>query len=229
MIPEALARLLSTSALAGTRSSLTLLLLALAARLELLPLGGSLAGGGAWMTSNVGLGLLLALVVLEELAEQDEDLQAVFDLFAYALRGGAGALAAHGLQASASAAGLELPDWGAALIGAGVATGTHHLRARVHEQLAGVGDSVLSPRTWLAWLELGGVLGLTIAVVFAPAIALGFVVVASLGGAAVVLVRRAAEQRLYRRPCPGCGGRIRVEASRCPGCKQGVPVVRWLK
>ena len=223
---ETIARLLSTSALAGTRASLTLLCLALAARFELL------SAPHPWMTSNIGLALLLALVVAEELAEQDEDLQALFDVAAYALRAGAGALAAGSIEAAAVGVGLELSDdvlgVGAALVGAGVATATHHLRAQLHEQLGGVGDSLLSPRTWLAWLELGGVVGLMIAVVFAPVIALGFVVVATLGGVAAVLGKRAAENRIWRRACPSCGARIRVEACRCPSCKQGVPVQTWL-
>lgn len=220
MIAELIARLLSTSALAGTRGSLTLLALALAARL--------LSAPQPWMTSNVGLGLLLALVVLEELAEQDEDLQALFDTFAYVLRGGAGALAAASLQASAGEAGLPLPEWGAALLGAGVATATHHLRARLHEQLRGAGDGLLSPRTWLAWLELGGVMGVLVAIVFAPVVALGFVVLASVGGIAAVIGKRAVEDRVWRRGCSSCGFRARVEARRCPACKQPLDVQRWL-
>gem|GEM_PF-1174897 len=226
MIAETIARLLSTSALAGTRASLTLLGLALAARFELV------SAPHPWMTSNIGLALLLALVVVEELAEQDEDLQALFDVAAYALRAGAGALAAGTVEAAALGVDVDVSDdvvgVGAALIGAGVATATHHLRAQVHEQLRGIGDSLLSPRTWLAWLELGGVLGLMIAVVFAPAIALGFVVVASLAGVAAVLGKRAAENRIWRRACPNCGARVRVEACRCPSCKQGVEVRTWL-
>jgi hypothetical protein len=226
VIAETIARLLSTSALAGTRASLTLLCLALAARFELL------SAPHPWMTSNVGLALLLALVILEELAEQDEDLQALFDVAAYALRAGAGALAAGTIETAAVGVGVDVSEdvmgVGAALIGAAVATATHHLRAQLHEQLGGIGDSLLSPRTWLAWLELGGVLGLMIAVVFAPAIALGFVVVASLGGVAAVLAKRATEDRIWRRPCPSCGARVRVEACRCPSCKQPVEVRLWL-
>lgn len=225
MIAEVIARLISTSALAGTRASLTLLCLGLAARFELL------AAPHPWMTSNIGLGVLLALVIVEELAEQDEDLQALFDVFAYALRGGAGALAAGTIQASASEIGVELPhelsQWGSALLGATLAVGTHHLRAQLHEQLHGVGDSVLSPRTWLAWLELGGVLGLMVAIVLAPIVALGFVITASLAGVGVIAAKRAAEDRLWRRVCEGCGARARVEASRCPGCKQTLEIQRW--
>ena len=124
---ELVARLISTSALAGTRASLTLLCLALAARFELV------AAPQDWMTTNVGLGILLALVVVEELAEQDEDLQALFDVFAYALRAGAGALAAGSIQGSAAQVGVDVPGWGAAIVGAGLATGTHHMRAQLHE------------------------------------------------------------------------------------------------
>ena len=218
---ELVARLISTSALAGTRASLTLLCLALAARFELV------AAPQEWMTTNVGLGILLALAVVEELAEQDEDLQALFDLFAYALRGGAGALAAGSIQASAAALGVDVPAWGAAVVGAGLATGTHHLRAQLHEQLRGVGDSVLSPRTWLAWLELGGVLGLMVAIVLAPVLALVFVILASVGALALIGTKRAVEDRVSRRACDHCGARPRVEARRCPSCKQAIPVQRW--
>jgi hypothetical protein len=214
MTAELLARLLSTSALAGTRASLVLLAIAVAARFEVL------SAPQPWMTSNVGLGLLLALVVLEELAEQDEDLQALFDTFAYALRGGAGALAVS----SVSEVGGPLPEWGAAVLGAAAATGTHHLRARLHQQLQGLGDGVLSPRTWLAWLELGGVVGLLIAVVFAPVIALAFIVLASVGGIAMMLGKRAVEDRVWRRECSSCRFRARVEARRCPSCKQALDV-----
>ncbi len=222
MIGELLARVLSTGALAGTRASLTLLGVALAARL------GLMGAPQEWMTSDVGLGLLLALVVLEELAEQDEDLQALFDVFAYALRGGAGALAAGTIAGATGELGVELPGWAAALIGAGVATGTHHLRARLHAQLTGIGDGLLSPRTWLAWLELGGVLGLLVAVVMAPVVALAFVGVASVAGLGVLVGRRMLENRVHRRACPACGYRARVEAGLCAGCKRGLAIERRL-
>lgn len=221
MIAELIARLISTSALAGTRASLTLLCLALAARLDLV------SAPQPWMVSNVGLGILLALVVVEELAEQDEDLQALFDVFAYALRGGAGALAAGSLEGSAAQLGVDIPGWAAALVGAALATGTHHMRSGLHEQLRGVGDGLLSPRTWLAWLELGGVLGLMVAIVFAPILALVFVVLASLAGVALIVSKRALEDRVWRRDCARCGARARVEARRCPSCKQAIPVERW--
>lgn len=218
---ELVARLISTSALAGTRASLTLLCLALAARFEIV------AAPQEWMSTNLGLGILLALVVVEELAEQDEDLQAVFDVFAYALRGGAGALAAGSIQGTAAQLGVDVPGWGAAIVGAGLATGTHHMRAQLHEQLRGVGDSVLSPRTWLAWLELGGVLGLMVAIMIAPVLALVFVVLASLGGLALLGSKRAVENRVWRRDCGHCRARARVEARRCPSCKHDLPVQRW--
>ena len=219
---ELLARTLATSALAGTRSSLTLLALALLAR------AGMGAPPQAWMISNVGLGLLLALVVLEEFAEQDEDLQALFDIFAYALRAGAGVLSAGALQAGASEVGVALPGWAAALAGAGVATATHHLRAQLHQQLHGFGESLLSPRTWLAWLELGGVVGLLAAVALAPVLALAFVIAASVAGVLALLARRAAEDRLYRRDCPNCSARARTEASICPSCRGPLEVQRQL-
>nr|WP_255216164.1 DUF4126 family protein [Pseudenhygromyxa sp. WMMC2535] len=209
--------MLTASSLTGTRSSLTLLILAIASR------AAHFEDPQDWMSSNVGLGLLLALVVIEELAEQDEDLRALVDLFAYALRAGAGALAATYLQ---SADLTFLPDWGAALIGAGGAVATHHLRSRLHEQLSGLGDHLLNPRTWLAWLELGGVLGLTIALLLSPLIALAFVLLATLMAVVALYTRRAAERRLFRRPCPSCNFHPRIEASRCPSCKTSLEIQR---
>ncbi len=223
-VAELVARLLATSSLAGTRGGLTLLALAIAARM------GVMEAPQEWMVSNIGLGILLAVVVIEELAEQDEDLQALVDLCAYALRGGAGALAAGSIQATAASAGVEgLPAWAAALAGATIAVATHHLRARLHEQLEGIGEGLLSPRTWLAWLELGGVIGLMVAVVLAPAIALGFVILASALSLLALGLRRAAEDKLRRRGCEGCTHRARVEASRCPSCKRPLEVARWLQ
>ena len=216
---ELLARTLTTSALAGTRSSLTLLGLAVAARFDVV------APPQAWMVSDIGLGILLALVVLEELAEQDEDLQALFDVFAYALRAGAGALSAAALQDSTGGA---VPGWAAAVAGATVATATHHLRAQLHEQLQGFGESLLSPRTWLAWLELGGVVGLLAAVVLAPVLALAFVVLASVMGLSALIAKKAAEDRLWRRDCEHCNARVRVEARVCPSCRGAVPIAREL-
>lgn len=217
---ELIARVLSGSSLAGTRSSLTLLLLGIAGRM------GWLGGlDDSWFASDVGLAVLLALTVLEEFAEQDEDMQAVLTAINYGVRGTGGALTAWTLQQTGAD---ELPTWLAPVLGAGLAVGTHHLRSKLHASLRGVGDGMLSPRTWLGWLEVGGVLGLCVAIVLAPAIALAFVVLAAIAAGIALVVRRLADRRLNYRACPHCGRLARKEAWRCPHCRNTVQIERWL-
>ena len=219
MSPAGIAQLISVSASAGARGSLTLLMLASAARLgfaELPPFLEILA-------SDQGLAALAALSAFEEFAEQDEDLQQVIQVLNLVTRGIAGSLAALSL---APETGTPEPLAGA--IGFGTAAGTQWLRGRVHETLAGLGDGIHSPRTWLAYLETGGVVGLVIAVLAAPFLALGFVLAAGLAGLAALVIRRAADDRINRRSCPHCGKRARVEASICPHCRQAIPIQRSL-
>lgn len=219
MNPAGIAQLISVSASAGARGSLTLLMLASAARLgfaELPPFLEILA-------SDQGLAALAALSAFEEFAEQDEDLQQVVQMLNLVTRGIAGSLAALSL---APETGTPEPLAGA--IGFGTAAGTQWLRGRVHETLAGLGDGIHSPRTWLAYLEAGGVVGLVVAVLAAPFLALAFVLAAGLAGVAALVIRRAADDRINRRNCPSCGKRARVEASVCPHCRQPIPVQRIL-
>ena len=112
-------------------------------------------------------------------------------------------------------------------VGAVMAVGTHGLRSQLHEGLRGFGDSVLSPRTWLLWLERGGMLGLLIAMLLAPVIALGFVILAAVGAGIGLLVRRHLDKAWFRRACPSCEHMARVDASRCPDCKESLEVARW--
>jgi hypothetical protein len=217
---QLIAQLLSGSSLAGARSSLTLLLLGLAGRMGWLP-----QFEDTWFASNVGLALLLGVTVIEEFVEQDEDMQSVMAAINYGIRGTGGALTAYALQQTG---GEELPPWVAAALGAGVAVATHDLRMRLHHTLHGVGDNMLSPRTWLNWLELGGVVGVCAAIVFAPMIALGFIVLATVAGALALIVRRIADKSLNYRDCPACQKSARVEAWRCPHCRQNIPIERWL-
>lgn len=217
---DLVARVVSGSSLAGARSSLTLLLLGVAGRM------GWLEGPeDSWFASDIGLAVLLALTVMEEFAEQDEDMQAVLTAVNYGVRGTGGALTAWTLQ---HAGAEQLPTWVAPLVGAGLAVGTHHLRSKLHASLRGVGDGLLSPRSWLGWLEVGGVVGLCVAIVLAPAIALVFVVLATIAGALALVLRRVADRQLNYRACPQCGQLARKEAWRCPHCRAGIPIERWL-
>jgi lipopolysaccharide biosynthesis regulator YciM len=172
------------------------------------------------------LGLLVALVVLDELVERDPDLQQAMVLVNVGIRGAVGAVSAWGLE---DALGDALPDPIVWLIGAGVAVGVHLLRARVQAHLPDAGEGWLNPRTWLGWLEVGGVVGLVTAVFLAPFVALAFVVLATVGGVVALLATRGIERARYRRVCPRCGFAARVEACRCPGCRGPLEVVRWIR
>jgi hypothetical protein len=219
-VVELIARMLSGSSLAGARSSLTLLLLGIAGRM------GWLAGlGDSWFASDFGLAVLLAMTVLEEFAEQDEDMQAVLTAINYGVRGTGGALTAWTLQQTGA---QDLPTWLAPVLGAGLAIGTHHLRSKLHASLRGLGEGMLSPRTWLGWLEVGGVLGLCVAIVLAPLVALAFVVLAAIAGSVALVLRRVADRKLNYRPCPHCGRLARKEAWRCPHCRNTMQIERWL-
>lgn len=217
---QLIAQVISGSSLAGARSSLTLLLLGFAGRMGWLPQFSE-----SWFATDVGLALLLAVTVVEEFVEQDEDMQSVMTAINYGVRGTGGALTAYALQATG---GEELPVWVAAGVGAVISVATHDLRMRLHSSLHGVGDGVLSPRTWLNWLELGGVVGVCAAIVFAPFLALGFIVLATVAGGLALLVRRIADRKLNYRDCPACRKSTRVEAWRCPHCRQNIPIERWL-
>lgn len=215
-----ISQVLSASSASGARGAATLLVLAVAGWAGWIELPESMAALG----SVPGIAVLATLVVLEELVEGDEDLQELLELGGYVLRAAAGAFVAWTLVAGADAGVSEAA---APAAGAVMGVGTHHLRARVHESVRGFGDGAVSPRTWLLWLERGGLLGVFVAMILAPVVALAFVVVAGVAAGVALVVRRRMERTLFRRACPACGHMVRVEASRCPSCTGVLAVQRW--
>jgi len=121
---------------------------------------------------------------------------------------------------------LHVPTWLLAALAAALAMLTHHLRRRLFQALCGFGSGLLSPRTWLIWLETGGLAGMLAALVLAPTLALVLFVLAALASLGLGQLRRAADRRLNRRPC-ACGYQARKEASLCPGCRQPLDIQRW--
>lgn len=212
---------LSVSALSGTRAALTLLGMAIAARAGYLDLPEFLQP----LTSTTGLAVLGALVLLEEVVEGDEDIQELLGLVNYGLRGVAGAVASGSIGVASDG---EVLTASVPILGAVVSTGTHYVRSCFHEQLRGMGDSLLSPRTWIIWLERGGMIGLLAAVFLAPVVALVFILLA--GGLAAVgtFVRKQIERSKFRRGCPHCDFRARIEASTCAGCGNALEPAKWL-
>ena len=225
-----LSQVLSASAASGARGAATLLVVAVAGYFGWIELPESLDV----LATVPGIAVLATFAVLEELAEGDEDLQELLELGNYVLRAALGAFVAYTVAAGADGGVVEASastgvlETASPVAGAALATGTHHLRAKLHASARGFGDSALSPRSWLVWLERGGVAGVLVAVVFAPVIALAFVLLASVAAGIALLVRRQVERTVYRRACPGCGHLARVEASRCPSCSATLDVERWL-
>jgi hypothetical protein len=176
------------------------------------------------LTSTPALGALLAAAIVEEWLERDDDAQQILSLIKYGVHGTGAVVLSYILVERLS---LPLHGWPVAAIGATVAIVTHHLRMRVHDALRGIAAGIVSPRRWLSWLEAGGVVGVAVAVLLAPAVAMAFVLIAALTAVALWAVLRALE-RSRRRPCPTCGSPVRQEARACPNCREALPVVRWV-
>ncbi len=215
-----LGQLLGIAAASGTRATLTLLAVVLVARLG----GSEVPDGLSFLTTNVGLAVLVAVAVVDELVDRDPELQELVAIGNVGVRGAAGAASAWGVESLADG---SLPDAATWLLGAGIAIAVHLVRVRVLSYVPDGGGG-LGPRTWVAWLEAGGVLGLIVAVFVAPMLALGFVLLATVFSVAAVFVARKIDRTRNRRTCPHCQTSARKEASRCPNCRESIPVERHL-
>lgn len=211
-------QLLGIAAASGTRATLTLLAVVLVARLG----DGAVPEGLSFLTTNVGLAMLVAVAVLDELVDRDPELQEVVAMANIGVRGAAGAASAWGVESLVDG---SLPDSVTWLLGAGIAIAVHLVRIRVLSYVPD-GAGGIGPRTWIAWLEAGGVLGLIVAVFVAPLLALAFVLLGTVLSVAVVLIARQLDRTRNRRTCPHCQVWARKEASRCPKCRNPIPVER---
>jgi hypothetical protein len=217
---EVASKLLGVGTASGARAALALLASACLARAGYLELPPSLA----FLASTPMLGALVAATVVEELLERDDDAQQLLAIVKYGVHGTGGVVVGWLLV---ERLGLPLDGWPVAAAGGALALATHNVRMRLHDALRGIEAGIVSPRRWLAWLELGGAAGVAVAVVLSPLVALGFVVVAALGAAAVAYLLRALE-RTRRRACPTCRALVRAEARLCPHCREALPVARWV-
>ena len=216
-----LGQLVRVAAASGTRASLTLVALALVARLG----GYTMPEGLTLLTTDLGLALLIGVAVLDEVVDRDPELQELLTLANVGVRGAAGAIGAWGIEGMMDGTLPPAVVWG---IGASIAIAVHLVRVRALSLLP-EGTDGFGPRTWIAWLEAGGVFGLLVAVFLAPLLALGVVVSATMLGGLVLLVARRVERHEHRRPCVHCDHWVRKEASRCPRCRRPVPIERLLR
>lgn len=222
MSPQLLSQILAASALAGIRTSWVLLALVLASLNGRLTLPPALA----FLATSTGVSALIGLAVAEHWLEKDEDLQDLLHILQYALRGSGAAMVGWALQAG-TPHGLHLPDWAVCALSGALAMATHHLRMRLFRALYGIGSGLLDPRTWLIWLETGGMVGLLAALVLAPGAALVLVILGLIASQLLTWGRHAADRRMNRRRC-ACGHAARKEASLCPRCRQPLGIERWL-
>lgn len=211
-------QVLTLATLAGLRASYALLGLALLALRGGFPLPPELS----WMGTPLGVAALLGVTFVEGLLERDEDAQELLAVLNYAVRGGGGVAVAWCLR------GHGVPWPAQALLAGAAAMATHHLRMRLHALLRGWGNSLLNPRDWLLYLESGGALGVLVAVVLMPVLALVLVLLGVAATAGLYALRVLADRKVNRLPCEHCGHRRRREARRCPACRGEVAIERWL-
>jgi hypothetical protein len=200
---------------------MTFFLVALGARLGYI---AHLPPSLSFFESTTGLGVMLGLIVLEGWLEKDDDIQELLAIAKYGVHGSGGMLVSYVLVDQLQ---LPLAGWPVILIGAAVSVATHGFRMQLHGMLRGIGTGLLSPRQWLLWLEGGGVLGVCVAALLAPWLALTMVGLGALGGVAAWVVGRKIERR-KRRACPACGHLAREEARRCPECRAEIPIQETL-
>jgi len=209
------------SSASGTRAGLSLLAVALASHQGYVTLPPELA----WMTHPGAMAGFAVILLFEMMTDRDEDAHMLLGLVQYGLSAAGGAMS---VMASLGVATQGTPEWAVGTGGAVLAVGMLALRRKVHTEFAGLESELFHPMKWNNRLQEGGVLGLCVAVFVAPAIALAIVLVMVAAGVVAGVMAHRMEERLFRRPCPACGAAIRVEASRCLGCRADVPVAKHL-
>jgi hypothetical protein len=209
------------SSASGTRAGVSLLAVALASHQGYVSLPTSLQ----WMAHPGAMAAFAVVLVFEMITDRDEDMHMLLGLVQYGLSASSGAMS---VMASMNVAAPALPEWALGAGGAGLAIATLALRRRVHSEFMGLESEFFHPLRWLNRLQEGGVIGLCLAIFFAPAFAVAVVVFMLAAGVVAAWMAHRMEARLYRRPCPSCGAPIRVEASRCVLCRTEVPVRKQL-
>lgn len=213
------AKILGLGTASGTRAALVLALLSGMGRLGYVAFPEELA----WLASTPAVGLLLGAALLEEFLERDDDAQQLLGILKYGVHGTGAVVTSYVLVDA-----LDLPwsGWPLVVIGGLLALGTHGLRMRLHAILRDFEIGIVSPRTWLTYLEVGGVMGVVASVVLAPILALVLVLLAGALALAIGLSLRAIERR-SRRACLGCDKLVRKEARLCPHCQAPLEVAQW--
>jgi len=218
------AQVLAASGLAGGRPFLVLALLAGVLRLEMAEVEG------LWLTSNAALISLAVLAAIEYGTRTDADFEELLRPLWRILSVCAGALVADviatlGLESAGDASAAigiaslssdSASSYGLVGLGAAAALSAQMLRERALVMI----QELSSPGRLLRWLETGGVVGVTLAVLLAPVFAVAIVVGVLVFGVVIGGTLRVVRQRLdaRTRSACACGFSVRHEASRCPSC-----------
>lgn len=243
-----ISRALVAGGLAGARPALTLLCLQLA--IVLLTDGSGLPEGFGWLLHYAAIAAVAAMALLEHFARTDPDLDEALEipnaivgvviaamlpvlLPALDSAEAGGAEPAPTAEASPLVARAGIIDslrgsQGAAII-ASIAASLLLLWVR-RRVLTALGTLSLSQR-YYRWTETGVIVGSMAVLALLPALAVALAVVVVVGsitvGGVLWLMGRQRDE-LYRHPCPGCGRKVRKEATVCPECQADLDPPRKL-
>jgi Domain of unknown function (DUF4126) len=226
VIVTLIAQALVAGGLSGARPLLSLLVLGLITRFstELM-----LPSDIAWLVHPYALVALAALSYVEHEVRDDPEMEELLRWPLGVIGAAAAVMASRLLAASAGTDGDTAAPVGVmSAVGATAASvGVQTARRHALETL----DDVASVDGWFRRVEAGGVVGVLLLIWAAPIIAIGLVVVLTVGAFVTswALRRwRTAQDARRRKPCPSCQHGIRVEASSCPNCAHGLTPSEWL-
>lgn len=188
----------SLAASAGLNAWMPLFLLGLSDRL--IP-AVALPGGWAWLSSDIALWIIGALLVLEIVADKIPALDSINDVAQTVIRPAAGGIA-FGAGTSAQTVAVDDPSvffsehtWVPIIVGIVIALVVHFAKAAGRVAANAVSGGVAAPV--LSTAEDGASFALAAAAIIVPVVALLLLI--GLIVAAVVLIRRAARRRQDRR------------------------------
>jgi len=197
------------------------------------PIVVALSGSPAWFQSEVCLGILGFLALLEVLSAKSPEVREVLDQVDGLVKTGVAMLVAFAVIDSDTAktigaiqkAGFSLESVWMFVVGAATWVAASVRRQAVQLVVEADHGDDIGLQSLLAWAESSwAVLGLLFLVVF-PIVALVLALLTTLG---IWLVRRRAEELEERAklPCPGCKTPIRPHATRCHVCQREVEAPR---
>jgi hypothetical protein len=212
-------RALELAGLSGLRPSWVALACAAAGAAGLVVFPESLRFLATWP----GVAALAVVALLEPMAERDLDFGEIFGSLQLGLSVASALLSTEVVAAQAGARGSIALRVGAVAL----AILTVGLRRKLKARLAEWTAALRSPTRWFARAEESAWVLAVVLVIYAPIVLLGAMLLAVLGGVALLVAARAWDSR-QRRACPNCATPARREALRCPSCRAELEPDEWL-